>query len=675
MAYEELNNMRDEIQEYNWQWVVFVAYATIFIMSLWIRSGFPVYGNAGAMHDDMVFQYIARQLLKGEWLGPYNNLTLIKGMFYPLFIAVSAVIGVPLKIAEHILYLFCSFLIARYVSRVAKQEIIGLVLFGFLTFNPIFWTNDLARVLRDGVYTSLSMALVFLVIAILFPSKSSPSSKTSFVVRALATGVVAGCYWLTREEGIWLLPVLIVVALMAFIQQYKLVGLNKAIIGYIPRTILLMSLSFCLVVGGVRYKNWCNYKLFETTEFHTASFLRAYGTITRIHQDSPRRYVVFPKDARNRAYSVSGAALELKPYLDGDNGNFWKQLCDLPDHSEIHSGVFVWALRDAAALSGHYKSGDEAMAFYDRLANEINTARNEGRIESLPSRVTLAPIFKKSYIFEAIIASKKFFKIMLTLGDGSIGVLNSIGTRSQLEEISDLVGPIAVNGNKSLFQVHGWVASKNVLPQIDIVCDQETQGTDVTYSEAEDIKNTVHGFNAIRFEGKVENKDLCSIRINHDNIKTILLKTAGTLVDMPDFKIYIEDVGSVNTQKIETERRKMQQKLAKVIAKLYSYIMPILFPLGLFGILFGFIRFVRTWHVSKIFILALASLIAIFMRMALLSYMEVTMTVGSINVSYASPASPFMIICSILGSFQLFYEIKLAFFLRPKTDKKIKIVQ
>src|ERR1035437_2988181 len=47
--------------------------------SIWIRAGFPVYAIAYAIHDDQLVIRMARYLEAGQWLGPYDSLTLAKG--------------------------------------------------------------------------------------------------------------------------------------------------------------------------------------------------------------------------------------------------------------------------------------------------------------------------------------------------------------------------------------------------------------------------------------------------------------------------------------------------------------------------------------------------------------------------------------------------------------------
>lgn len=83
--------------------------------SLWLRSGFPTRAIGGAIQDDALFVRLAGTIGQGRWLGPYDDLTLAKGVFYPFFILAAFAAGIPLNIAEHALYLAGCALVAHAV--------------------------------------------------------------------------------------------------------------------------------------------------------------------------------------------------------------------------------------------------------------------------------------------------------------------------------------------------------------------------------------------------------------------------------------------------------------------------------------------------------------------------------------------------------------------------------
>ena len=48
----------------------------------------PIMAVPKGTHDDWLMVHLADTLRSGQWLGEYNDLTLTKGMFFPLFLAV-----------------------------------------------------------------------------------------------------------------------------------------------------------------------------------------------------------------------------------------------------------------------------------------------------------------------------------------------------------------------------------------------------------------------------------------------------------------------------------------------------------------------------------------------------------------------------------------------------------
>ena len=58
---------------------------------------------------------------------------------------------------------------------------------------------------------------------------------------------------------------------------------------------------------------------------------------------------------------------------------------------EFRSGWLQWALRDAAKAAGHYESAESAQLFWQTVADEINRACEDGRIEAGPPRRGLYP--------------------------------------------------------------------------------------------------------------------------------------------------------------------------------------------------------------------------------------------------------------------------------------------
>src|SRR4029077_13664201 len=404
------------IKDAGWLWLI--AYGSVAAASLWLRSAVPVSAIGEAGHDDFLFVRLAYYLGSGSWLGPYNNLTLAKGMGYPSFILAAFGAGVPLKIAEQLLYLGACGFTAWLMRRLSGGCWLPLLLFAVLAFSPVMWTVELARVVREGIYGSLSMLLVMLGAAVLLLPSTGKLARHVRIALPAALGFVAAIYWVTREEGVWIAPALATLlgaAGLRIFWQRRREDFSSAS-GAVRKAaahLAIVLVVFGIGIGSVAGVNYWRYGVFITNEFRSAPFLSAYGALARIEPARWERYVVFPADARQKAYAVSPAALELRPALEGAAGKGWlKASCEhVPRNpcSEILSAHFPWAFRDAVAAAGHYKSAPEALAFYDRLAAEIGAACDAGRLSCLPQSASLAPPFRWDYVRDALALAPQGF--------------------------------------------------------------------------------------------------------------------------------------------------------------------------------------------------------------------------------------------------------------------------
>ncbi len=375
------------------------AMVIIATWSLWVRASFPMLAISDAGFDDALFVRLARSLRSGHWLGDYDSLILAKGMFYPLFIAFAHTLHIPLKIAEHLTYLVAAAGCALLLRQWSRSNAICVVLFALLAFNPAIWGISFARVIRECLYISLSLTLLIVSGAAVLHPFSSFNRRLCVGVGA---GLIGGMFWLTREEGLWILPALGVLLIAGVLYVYLDVqhSARKRALGEIAATAVAGLLTASMIVAAVSAINYRQYGVFTDVEFKAPGFLSAYGAISRIKPEVYRPKIILPQDVREKLYAVGPAAAQLRAGLDGENGDTWRRggcaasrypSVDKADCPEILSGWFMWALRDAASLAGHYTSAREAEKYYTELAKEINDACALGELDCFAPRHTLRP--------------------------------------------------------------------------------------------------------------------------------------------------------------------------------------------------------------------------------------------------------------------------------------------
>jgi hypothetical protein len=633
-------------------------------LSLWLRAAVPIHALSFAQHDDLLFVRLAHYLGAGSWLGPYDSLTLAKGMAYPAFIVAAFAGGIPLKLAEQGLYLGAAGIAAWLVARLTDARWLAVLLFGYLAFDSVLWTGNLARIIREGSYIGLSLMLVMLTAAILFiPTASRFTAKR--VALLLAVGVCGGAYWLTRDEGVWLVPVLALLVVAGSINAWRRSAENRRperivrdLAGAAAETIVA-SVAFAAVLAAVAGMNYRHYGEFITNEFQATPFRAAYGALARIRPEEWQRFMVFPKDAREKAYSVSDAARELRPTLDGpmvkESARGHCARMRIEPCTGVPAGWFAWSLRDAVADAGYYTSASAARAFYERLAAEVNQACDAGRIACTAERATLAPPFRWQYLADSVPIALQLGWYLSRSGDGEIGAPPSHGSQYMLERFADVAGPLA-RAPAEILVLRGTAKAIDSVPRLS-VRDRDNAPYVVDLRMAPQSHPTGSpGSQAMEFElitGCF--RPSCELVINwgtNERIVPIPDIAAGPLVATAEAGVSIDQVlrrgrGFGNPLASEV-RRDIQLRLMRAIGKVYAVTTPILAILAVCGVVLAMALPRRASCPEFVPALTLACGGAVAARLVLLAYIDAS-SFPAANLLYASPASPFLLMFIVLG--------------------------
>lgn len=388
-------------------------------------------------HDDLLFITQAHNILSGQWLGDYNQLTLIKGQFYPLFIAFSYYLNIPLLSAQQLLYAFASFVAVWAVYPLVRQKWLLFLLFILLLLNPFSFNYPaIGRVLRLGIYMSLGLLVFSCILGLYVRSRHSWRNA---IVWSIGAGISLSAFWNTREESIWIVPSLLLLLLPAFFDLRRLPRSRAVILAglYVLPLLMLLGANYTL-----KTINRNHYGVFATIELETPEFKSAYGGLLRIKSDRWRQFYPAVKDVRDSAYTVSPAFREVRPFLDGPVGRKWQDLCGCTD---IPAAFFIWAFRDSVAAAGYYKDGPTTLQFYQRMGSEIDQACAEGRLDCRPRISSLVPPWYREYnllliptyfsVLKQIVSFREFsaaIEGMMSRGRRGIMFMYEIVTREKL---------------------------------------------------------------------------------------------------------------------------------------------------------------------------------------------------------------------------------------------------
>ena len=375
---------------------VFAAAAGMILVKLWLVSAQPIIARGWATHDDRLFLNLARDLLDGAWLGSFNELTLAKACFYPIWVALVARLGAPLLLAQHLLYLLAVLALIGAVRPMGYGPWRLLVLGALLWFNPGTYTAQVLRVMREGIYPALTLLVIAGFVGTLLRARAG--TWRALEPWWLLSAFSLAAFWQTREEGVWLLPFLAGVAAFVCARQWWMSAPRRWSLGLVC---VVPLLAIPCSDGIVALLNRAHYGIAVTVELKSHDFLAAYGALTRVKPKHVVPHVLVSKETRELIYRVSPAFATLQAEFAGPAASAWgpgprRQWPDLKA-GEIGGGWFVWAFRKVVARAGYYASGRKAMGFYRQLASEVDSACRAGTLDCLPARASLVPPWAPGY--------------------------------------------------------------------------------------------------------------------------------------------------------------------------------------------------------------------------------------------------------------------------------------
>ena len=339
----------------------------------------PLAVLADAGHDDALFMTLGGHLAAGEWLEPFNQFTLMKGPGYPAFLALGHWLGIPVSLAHALFH--CAVII--FFVAVAHRFVGSLALSGLLLvlllWYPISMTLPMLRIVRDDIYYGQILLLLALLVSALFYTSTD---RRRLLFAALA-GTVLGWLWLTREEGVWIVPALGLIVAVAVWEAARDRRLRK-----LGLTLMMLFGVFAGTQVGFRGLNRLIYGKFVGVDVKERNLERALGVLASVRSGEVKPFVPITRSARQRVYSVSPTFASISTWLETPPDQGWAGLTcgQFPSlcGGEIAAMWFLWALRDAAAAGGYYQSPAKASVFFGRMADEILATCGDGRLQCVP---------------------------------------------------------------------------------------------------------------------------------------------------------------------------------------------------------------------------------------------------------------------------------------------------
>lgn len=601
---------------------------------------------AAAGHDDGLFVELAENLIAGVWLGHGNDLTLAKGVFFPIFLALNTLIGVKYVTCLQSLFVLSGLLVIWVLRRMGLGKTGLFIAFVLFIFSPSTASLNARRLVRDGLYTAL---LVFM-LAAAFGLVDAIIRRKRAVLWAIGCGLALGALWVTREEGMAVVPALAVLALGAIVLSRRIAAALIAI--------MVVTISGLVIPMTILSLNYAYYRVAIVTEMQSEYFTHAYGALSRVKHDQWRQYIPVPKHVREKIYKVSPAFASLERFLE--ESTWIGAGCRYIDPCDDLSSHFVWGFRKAVVRSRYYASLEDSRLFYQRLAAEVDDACDRGQLDCLAPRASLVPPYRSEYREQLIATFFDAWRYLLSFeGLDPYNLVWSPSDSNSLRRIGRLLNYRRLHQIEQR-TVSGWVVSATNAPLEVYVMrtDGEVMSKPATFSSGPSVRATIKktfdrdlpAAEQSRFEVRTACSNNCLLRVvNLDSQHEAVFSLDSSQAAGPQaIGEFYYSVAALSSGRDITASESWRFGMLDAIWPLYQTWLRPLLCVSLAGFTILLLRLGRDRFAATLLVFAAALLIAIGARLGLLTYIHVT-SFHAINDLYCMPCYALLLLFVGIG--------------------------
>lgn len=471
-----LSEILDILKSLNFlDWLVFISCLRCFV-------GYFVPLNIlyNAPHDDFLFYRLANSITDFNWLGDYDQLVLLKGAGFPIFLSLSKFFYVPLRILEAA---FLSFAAAYLVtSPIFKNftDVSKFIIFVIIIFIPFQYTALDYRLLRDMIYPWLLLIAMGSMARLIL----SNQSKKFMVFHGLILGTALGFFDITREEGIWVVPSFCFMCVLLFFTTKKF-EFKRLLI---PTCAVFVS--FATILSLISVANFIKYDSSIRTEFRNGGFASGYGKLYRFRSKTDVRRASLSSEDWTRLFDVIPAAAPLKNYVTGPAYQGWVGTsCSAirsqhpwennPDCDDVMlNGYLMMALKDGIYAAG-FRSPQSQSDLMTNIGIEIDRYCAENNNKCFPAAISMMPpeTFSLSAIKATLNNLPRSFGVMVDSNNANVRGWKGSGSFFQQLEVAKyfssyiLYDPVPKKGvvanftQKAIFNTKG-ISSAGVIESV-----------------------------------------------------------------------------------------------------------------------------------------------------------------------------------------------------------------
>ena len=345
--------------------------------------------------DDLLMVQMAEDLLRGNWLGAYSPVILMKGIFFPVFLAASYRFGSSYLSSLDCMNTLACFYFVWQMRHLFRDRRLLFPLFVVLLFEPCTYSaRTFQRVYRTVLTGQQVLFLFGSYFGLYLRGKEHRQSGNwqqpwRDLLLALVAGITLWAMWNTREESFWVIPFVSVASILILIDLIGALRVQKHALKLIGIRIFCCLLPFLILFGGnqwIRWQNERHYGVALRLEEVDGEFGKTVKTIYSIKNEVDLPYVTVSREKLERLYAASEALRSIRPELDKNMDRF-SSSDRIRDDGEIEDVQFFWGLKRAAYENGIADTLQKSQQFWRQVRLELETA-----ISSPDSGFELQPV-------------------------------------------------------------------------------------------------------------------------------------------------------------------------------------------------------------------------------------------------------------------------------------------
>lgn len=616
---------------------LFAVYAILLIFRFWLTGDRDIVATNSPYDEYWYIESASRYI----WGGGYTHMAFAQIPTYSIWLLGLSLIGIPARLGIDALWIFSSLYLAVAISRFTRWKLAGLVVFILLAFHPYAM-----MVLDRGLSETLLAGITVLTLAAGIEVWNSRHAEHCCLKKISYILFVAGFAfaYLTRKEGVVLLAPLLVMLLFSFL--YRDIWWHGRFWQKIGAKLIVAPLLATIFLGCVI--SACNYgrlHMFVLNELSAPGYQSAVRALNSIDVGRTPKHATVTAAARSLAYEVSPTFKELEPFFEGPIG---KSIAAHPiagSDGEIGNGWFYWALRDAGANAGWFRSAKKADKKFAQIALDINKGFDSGKL------------LKRPYVISSFIDPD----LDKWVGDVPTSMWNTflllILPRYQFEPPTDTATPaqfekyVSIVGRRNAQKesgISGWIAAP--AGSLMALGDNEKPNnwTIISGARRADITAEAYSFqlaadsNALpqfvylkNLVGDISKADISSVKVG-DNI---------SLHGGSSYVLGVDEVSTVRKSRLDKVFGdfKFDGTTHYFLYQVYSFVGYILCAAVMLGLIFGLFA-----NYKRGVLLILIAVSGVVARCGVLGILDASSWPGT-QVRYVFPALPFLIVAGVIG--------------------------